>query len=48
MVHAQIKRIVTTDGEVLENQHFSGPFYVNVRLEIGIGGLDGRPPKRVT
>jgi Immunity protein 8 len=41
MVNGEIKRILTTDGDVLENQHFSSPFYVNLRLEIGIRGLEG-------
>ena len=44
MVTAEIKRILTADGEVLENQQFSSPFYVNVRLEIGIRGLEGADP----
>ena len=41
MVNGEIKRILTADGEVLENQHFSAPFHVAVRLEIGIRGLEG-------
>jgi hypothetical protein len=37
----EIKRILTADGEALEDQHITGPFNVNVRLEIGIRGLEG-------
>jgi hypothetical protein len=41
MINGELKRILTTDGNVFESQHFTGPFHVNVRLEIGIRGLEG-------